>query len=179
MSITIPIQTGTAIASDVVAGDVVPKTKVVFGANGTATDVTTDVPLPTKDTTVKTSVDAVKTSADAVKSSVDTVKTSVDAVKTSADAVKTSTDAVKSSTDAVKSAVDKISSSADYVTITPSDSVTLSGLKGIYVGVEGNLVVQGTSNVSVTFKVQAGQILPIAPVRVMAATTATSIIGLK
>lgn len=165
MSTTIPIQTGTAIATDVVSGDVIPKTKLVFGANGTATDVTSDTPLPTKDTAVKTVLDTVATNTAATTTSTDKIKTSVDAVKTSTDAVKTS--------------VDKISSSTDFVTIVPSDTTTLSGIKGIYCGVEGNLVVQGTSNTSITFKVQAGQTLPISPLRVMAATTASSIVGLK
>lgn len=74
------------------------------------------------------------------------------------------------------------------VTITPSDSTDLapSGIRGIYVGGTGDVSVIGigdTTNsgagTALVFKaVPVGTILPICPKRVMAATTATLLIGL-
>lgn len=69
----------------------------------------------------------------------------------------------------------------DFVAITPGDSTNLdqSGIRAIYVGGAGNLIVRKIGgSTSVTFAVVAGAILPIRVGRVMTATTATGLVGL-
>lgn len=64
--------------------------------------------------------------------------------------------------------------------VTPSDTVTIGGARGVYVGGTGTLVcdfADGASNVTFT-AVPTGTILPIAPLRIKAASTATLIIAL-
>lgn len=63
------------------------------------------------------------------------------------------------------------------VAITKSDS-TVVEFFGIYVGVTGDVVIRGRNATTVTFKaVPAGVILPVYANRVMAATTATDLVG--
>lgn len=73
------------------------------------------------------------------------------------------------------------------VAITKSDDTDLSdsGIRAIYCGSAGNLVVIGlgdTTNggvgTAVTFAVLQGAIIAVKPKRVMAATTVTGIVGL-
>ena len=64
--------------------------------------------------------------------------------------------------------------------ITPSDSTELTGVRGIYVGGDGNLaVVFVNTDTAVThFGVKAGSYLPIRVKKVMATnTTATNIVA--
>jgi hypothetical protein len=71
--------------------------------------------------------------------------------------------------------------------VTPSDAtnyLTGEGLqvpKALYVGGFGNIVVQlvGDSGTVTFSNVPAGAILPIRPQRILAATTATAIVGLR
>ena len=65
------------------------------------------------------------------------------------------------------------------VAITPNDSTDVPIMhRAIYVGVEGDVVIQDQSGTQVTFKSVQG-VLPIRPKRVLATgTTATDIIGL-
>ncbi len=46
---TVPIPTGTVIAADDIGGTLWPRTKVAFGADGSAADVAASNPLPTTD----------------------------------------------------------------------------------------------------------------------------------
>lgn len=64
--------------------------------------------------------------------------------------------------------------------VTPNDS-TVVEFRALYVGGFGDVVVKMVGDsVAVTFSsVPAGTILPIAVQRVMAATTATNIVGLN
>jgi hypothetical protein len=64
--------------------------------------------------------------------------------------------------------------------VTPSDTTTIGGCRGLWVGGAGNLTLDfadGTNNVVIA-SVPAGTLLPIAPLRVKAATTATNIAAL-
>jgi hypothetical protein len=64
--------------------------------------------------------------------------------------------------------------------VTPNDTTTIGGCRGLYVGGAGNLTLDfadGTTNVLFS-GVPAGTVLPIAPLRVKAATTATGIVAL-
>ena len=73
--------------------------------------------------------------------------------------------------------------SGTFQTITPNDATDLSPAKirGIYVGGAGNLAVQGfNDDDTITFvAVPAGTLLPIMVKKVMAATTATNLVGLS
>ena len=65
--------------------------------------------------------------------------------------------------------------------VTPDDNTDLTGVRGIYVGAGGNVAVRCIHSPSVTATfvgVPAGTILPVQVTRVMAASTATSILAL-
>jgi hypothetical protein len=68
-------------------------------------------------------------------------------------------------------------------TITASDDTDLSALttKGVLVGGGGTVIVRGTGapSTSVTINASAGQYLPIWCSRIMAASTATGLVGLS
>ena len=68
----------------------------------------------------------------------------------------------------------------DAVAVTPSDSTRLNGVRGLYIGVSGDVVVKMDRNsVAVTFKSVPIGILPISAVILMATgTTATNILAL-
>lgn len=65
--------------------------------------------------------------------------------------------------------------------VTASDDTNLTGTRGLYIGGGGDVAVRciNSSGTTVTFVgVPAGTILPIRVTRVMAATTATSIVAI-
>lgn len=63
--------------------------------------------------------------------------------------------------------------------VTPSDTVILPGCRGLWVGGAGDLTLDFNGETNVVFgAVPAGTLLPIAPLRVKAATTATLIVAL-
>ena len=77
----------------------------------------------------------------------------------------------------------QISGAVSGVAVTPSDTVNFTGgeCRGLYVGAAGNVVVLLANDAAaVTFVgVSAGQILPVAALRVNATnTTASSIVAL-
>lgn len=91
-------------------------------------------------------------------------------------------------TDAGGSTIPNWGPSSKPVAITKGDGTDLStsGIRGIYVGGTGDVVViglndttSGGNGTAVTFSaVPAGTILPVVPKRVMDATTATNLVGL-
>lgn len=63
--------------------------------------------------------------------------------------------------------------------VTPSDSTDLTGVRAIWVGGAGNLVLKGIDDsTAVTLVVPAGVLIPVFAARVMAATTATGVVAL-
>lgn len=73
------------------------------------------------------------------------------------------------------------SSATDAFAVTASDSTSVS-CEGIYVGTGGNLVVKHKSgSTAVTYVVADGTVLPLrlSDGRIMAATTATNVVGLR
>lgn len=67
------------------------------------------------------------------------------------------------------------------VAITPNDSTDLTGIKQIYIGGAGNLAVRlvRDPNTTLTFTAPpVGSVMKLHVTRVMAATTATNLIGL-
>jgi hypothetical protein len=71
-------------------------------------------------------------------------------------------------------------SARSVAAVTPSDATDLTNCRALWVGGSGNLVVRGIDNTtSVTLVIPNGGVLiPIFVSRVMAATTATSIVAL-
>lgn len=72
----------------------------------------------------------------------------------------------------------------EVVLITPNDDTDLTGIRGIMVGTGGTLVVRTVGNPtnSVTIPANAiavGSIIPLRVTRVMAASTASEIVGLR
>jgi hypothetical protein len=68
------------------------------------------------------------------------------------------------------------------VAITPNDSTDLTGVRGVYIGGTGNLAVRMINAPSTTVTIEnlpVGTILPIRITRVMAATTASALIGFR
>lgn len=64
--------------------------------------------------------------------------------------------------------------------VTPSDTTTIGGCRGLWVGGAGALTLDfadGTTN-TVFSGIPAGTLLPVAPIKVKAATTATLIVAL-
>lgn len=64
--------------------------------------------------------------------------------------------------------------------VTTSDTATIGGCRGVYVGGAGNVVcdfADGQNNVTFT-AVPAGTLLPIAPLRIKTASTATLMVAL-
>lgn len=67
------------------------------------------------------------------------------------------------------------------ISITASDDTDLTGVRGLYVGGDGDLAVRMVDDPTTTVTlagVTAGAIIPIRVTRVMAATTATNIVGM-
>jgi len=66
------------------------------------------------------------------------------------------------------------------IAVVPSDATDLTGVRGLYIGVEGDVAVRfvNAPTTTVTFtNVPAGAILPVRVTRVMAASTAEGIVG--
>ena len=63
--------------------------------------------------------------------------------------------------------------------VTPSDTVPVVCLLGLYIGGGGNVVVKGEDGVAATFVASTGQYLTGNFYHVMAATTATNIVALS
>lgn len=64
--------------------------------------------------------------------------------------------------------------------VVPSDATIIGGCRGLWVGGAGNLTLDfpdGNNNILFS-GIPAGTLLPVAPLRVKAATTATSIVAL-
>ena len=74
-----------------------------------------------------------------------------------------------------------VPTTATAITASDSTDVTATTAGGILVGGAGNLAVRtvGAPSTTVTIAVVAGQYVPVQCTRVMAATTATGIVGLS
>jgi hypothetical protein len=63
--------------------------------------------------------------------------------------------------------------------VTPSDTTTIGGCRALYVGTTGDVTVDTPNQTDIVFVgVPAGTILPLAVLRVKAATTASDIVAL-
>lgn len=164
-NITAPA-TGAVLATDDIGGIHYPRTKLSFGADGSATDVSSAAPLPVTGTiTVTGALTDTQLRATPVPVS-GTVTATVTGVATA------------SKQDELLAVVTNQGAATSWFAITPADAALSTVPDAIYVGGAGNLVVRGSNNVDATFAVSAGQVLPIRPTQVRAASTATGIIGL-
>lgn len=74
---------------------------------------------------------------------------------------------------------DQTAPALKWVTVTPSDATTYSGMRGIFVGGTGDLSLEDQEGTISTFTVAAVPfVLPIGALRIRAATTATNVIAL-
>ena len=67
-----------------------------------------------------------------------------------------------------------------FAEVTPSDTSTLTGVRGVYVGGTGTLEVVDSAGTAATFTaVPAGCMLPISPTKIMSTgTSATQLVAL-
>ena len=76
-------------------------------------------------------------------------------------------------------ASDRTYSALKWKPITPSDTANVEPTpSAVFVGGAGTVVAIGEDGVSATFTAAAGSVLPIQPIRITAASTATGLIGL-
>lgn len=75
---------------------------------------------------------------------------------------------------------DSFASATESAAVTASDSTVLD-FNALYVGGDGDVAIKHSANGPVTtfVGIPAGSVLPVQGVRVMAATTATSIVTMK
>ena len=67
----------------------------------------------------------------------------------------------------------------DAAAVTPGDTTTIGGCRALYVGTAGNLTIDTATATNLVFKaIPAGTILPVAVLRVKAATTAADIVAI-
>lgn len=66
-----------------------------------------------------------------------------------------------------------------YVGVTPDDATVLRGYQWIFVGGDGDLVLQGENDAaSATLTVTAGQVIPFGAGTVLETTTATGLVAI-
>ncbi len=80
--------------------------------------------------------------------------------------------------DEATTAIGKLGSARRFFDIVPANTALSATPDAIYVGGAGNLVLRGSDGVDATLAVMAGQMLPVSPAQVRAATTATGLVGL-
>lgn len=139
-NVTSPVPAGTVLAADDVSGVLYPRTKIAFGADGSASDVTVDAPLPVTIglTNTQLTAQALATSAkqDANGAKIDAVTTAVTTVGTKTDANTTAVTAVGTKTDANTVAVGNVNTSVTNL------------IRGIGGSAATSVVVSGTAAAS-------------------------------
>lgn len=78
----------------------------------------------------------------------------------------------------VESEIARLASAADAAAVTTSDSTVLTAVRALFVGTGGNLTLTFPSGDVVFKNVASGQLLPVRPSKVKAATTATDIVAI-
>lgn len=63
-----------------------------------------------------------------------------------------------------------------FTACTPSDDTVLVGVRAVYCAVAGTLSVKNHADTTVSIVAVAGQVIPISPAKVLAATTGTYIL---
>ena len=199
-NVSAPVATGTVLATDDVGGTHYPRIKISFGADGVAADVTTANPLPvavTFPSTQAVSATALPLPTGAATSALQTSgNASLTAIAASLAAPIAVTGTFYQATQPISAASlplptgaatsalqttgnNSLAATEPFSTggsVTPSDTTTITGARGIWVGGAGNVTVT-TAGGDVTLNaVPAGTLLPIKATKVKATgTTATNI----
>jgi len=72
------------------------------------------------------------------------------------------------------------SSSPSFFSVTISDLTTYNGIRAVFVGTAGDIVLEGDDGVQATFKAVAGSTLFVRPRKILSTgTTASNIIGMR
>lgn len=109
----------------------------------------------------------------------DTGNTSLASIDTKTPALSGGKVPVVDSAGATEATLALLKSGLDFGSVTKSDSTVLTGVRAIYIGTGGDLVVDGAVATNITFKaVPSGTLLPIAVVKVRAATAASDIVAI-
>lgn len=204
-NVATPVAAGTTLATDDVGGVHYQRIKIAFGADGSATDVTTGAGLPVAVTFPSTQAVTLSgawnitnitgtvslptgASTEATVSAMSgklpaslgakTGAASLSIVPASDAGMATSAAQATAQTSftAIAASTAAVEPFATGGSVTPSDSTTLSNVRGIWVGGAGNVVVT-TAGGDVTLNgVTAGTLIPVKATKVKATgTTATNI----
>lgn len=187
-NITAPAS-GAVLATDDIGGIHYPRTKISIGADGSATDLSSANPMPVTGTVALDAPSLAALESVTVAGTVELGATSLAALETTElgattlAALENITATVTGVATAAKqdellAVMQNQSAATNWFAITPADTALATVPDAIYVGGAGAIVARGSNAVDATFTVTAGQILPIRPTQVRAASTATGIIGL-
>lgn len=163
-----------SFAIDLINTQIFNRSKIAFGPEGVATDVSSGNPLPVAGTFFQ-AIQPI-TGTVAVSGAVPVTGTFFQATQpVSAVTLPLPTGA------ATAAGVAATASGDNWVAVTPNDGADLAVIpKALYIGGAGNIVVNGADGNAATFAVTAGQILPIRARRVRAtSTTATGIVAIS
>ena len=164
-NITAPAS-GTVFATDDVAGVQYPRTKLCYGPDGSATDVSLSNRLPVADSGVVEALGAILSAIGSTAYFPSTQAVSAAALPLPAGA-------------ATDASVKALAAADDLFAITPGTAPLGTIPKALLVTAAGTLSVGGTSNTSVSLgQVTVGQIIPLRARYVYAAGTTATVVGL-
>ena len=178
-NITAPVATGVILATDEISGVHFPRTKLSFGADGSAVDVSPANPLPVSIPAGGASSakqDTLIGYVDGIESSLSSILTKIIA----APATEAKQDVIIGHVGGIEnlltSLLAQIRPATSHIAITPNASAIVGGpVRRLVIGGAGNITVTAGGQ-SVQYTVLAGQQLDIAATHVTAAT-ATGIVG--
>lgn len=187
-NITAPAS-GSIFATDEIAGTHYPRTKLVHGADGTATDVSDAAPLPVSDDAVAAALQVLVTIAGGAQSlptgaaTENTLAALLAKLPASlgAKAASGSLSIVPATGSdwATDTSVKALAAADDVFAITPGTAALSTVPKALLVTAAGTLSVGGTSNTPVSLgQVAAGQIIPLRARYVYATGTTATVVGL-
>lgn len=161
---------GTVLATDEISGAHYSKSKISFGENGTAIDVTEDTPFPVADPAIVSAVEALLAAINAAAAGTQPVSAASLPLPVGA--------STATKQDEIKAEVASLSAAKRWFAITPADSNLAVVPDCVYVGVAGTVIARGDDSTDATFTAMDGQVLPIRPTQIRTGGTATGLIGL-
>ena len=170
---------GTVLATDEISGAHYSKSKISFGENGTAIDVTEDTPFPVADPAIVSAVEALLAAINAAAEGTQPVSAAslplpVGAATAAAQA------SLLAAVDELEALIAKITPSSDPRAVVPHATDALPVVaKSLYVGGYGNVTLRaegGSSDVTY-YNVPDGTELHVRATHVRATTTATNIVA--
>lgn len=162
---------GTVLATDEIGGAHYSKSKISFGENGTAIDVTEETPFPVADPAIVSAVEALLAAINAAAAATQPVSATTLPLPVGA--------STATKQDEIKAEVASLSTAKRWFAITPANSNLAVVPDCVYIGGPGDtLIARGDDGVDVTFPVTQYQVLPIRPTQIRTGGTATGLIGL-